>query len=244
MEEQLVAGLSGSARGLLVSLIHESVDRPILLITHQLVQAQQLYDDLSEFIGESEVHLYPVNELIASEIAVASPELRSQRIESLSSWAAAKSGILIAPVAALKRMLPPPGYWSKYQLLFKHGKDIDVEGYLASLVDMGYERASMVTKPGEFSLRGGIIDIYPITEKHPLRIELFDEEIDSIRYFNAENQRSLEKVNEVIVGPATELLLTKEDILSGGERLEGALGETLKKIKTDEKKEKLIEVIE
>src|SRR5690625_5788181 len=108
MEEQLVAGLSGPARGLLVSLIHESVDRPILLITHQLIQAQQLYDDLSEFMDESSVHLYPVNELIASEIAFASPELRSQRIESLSTWADKKSGILIAPVAALERMLPPP----------------------------------------------------------------------------------------------------------------------------------------
>ncbi len=244
MEEQLVAGLSGSARGLLVSLIHESAERPILLVTHQLVQAQQLYDDLSEFMDEGSVHLYPVNELIASEIAFASPELRSQRIESLSSWAHKKSGVLIAPAAALKRMLPPPGYWSKYQLFFKLGEEINVDGYLADLVDMGYERAPMVTKPGEFSLRGGIIDIYPITEKHPIRIELFDEEIDSIRYFDAENQRSLQKLNEITVGPATELLLTQEDILSGGERLEEALGKSLKKMKSDEAKEQLIEVIE
>src|SRR5699024_6571827 len=86
MKEQLVAGLSGSARSLLISILNESIKKPILIITYQLVQAQQLYDDLSVFMGEEHVHLYPVNELIASEIAVASPELRSQRIDSLGSW--------------------------------------------------------------------------------------------------------------------------------------------------------------
>lgn len=244
MEEQLIAGLSGSARSLLVSSINDSLDKPILLVTHQLVQAQQLYDDLAEFVSEDHVHLYPVNELIASEIAIASPELRSQRIESLTAWAAKKSGILIAPVAALKRILPPPEYWEKYQLNFTFGEEIDIDQYLFSLVDMGYERASMVTSPGEFSRRGGIIDIYPITEEHPIRIELFDEEIDSIRYFDAETQRSLDKLNQVMVGPATELLLTQSDMLAGGERVEEALAETLKKMTSPHAKETLIEVIE
>src|SRR5690625_1998934 len=79
MKEQLVAGLSGSARSLLVSIVNESINKPILLVTHQLVQAQQLYDDFSEFMENGSIHLYPVNELIASEVAIASPELRSQR---------------------------------------------------------------------------------------------------------------------------------------------------------------------
>lgn len=243
MDEQLVAGLSGSARGLLVSAIHGEVNKPILLVTHQLVQAQQLYDDLTGFISEEEVHLYPVNELIASEIAIASPELRSQRIESLMAWSKNKSGILIAPVAALKRILPPPEYWEKYQLPFKLGEDIDVEAYLSSLVDMGYNHASMVTSPGEFSRRGGIIDVYPLTEKHPIRIELFDEEIDSIRYFDAETQRSLDKLKEITIGPATELLLSQSDIYAAGERVEEALAETLKTLKSKESKETLTEIV-
>ncbi|RKQ33031.1 transcription-repair coupling factor [Oceanobacillus halophilus] len=244
MNEQLVAGLSGSARSMLVSVVNESITKPVLLVTHQLVHAQQLHDDLVDFVGEENVHLYPVNELIASEIAFSSPELRSQRIEALTSWSQNKSGILIAPVAALKRILPPPSYWSRYQLKFTLGEEIDIDKYLASLVDMGYERASMVSTPGEFSKRGGIIDIYPITEENPVRVELFDEEIDSIRYFDAETQRSLEKRNEIIVGPASELLLTDEDIHSSAERLETALAESLKKMKKSETKENLIEVIE
>ncbi|HEX6593213.1 MAG TPA: transcription-repair coupling factor [Bacillota bacterium] len=244
MKEQLVAGLSGSARSLLVSIINESMEKPILLVTYQLSQAQQLYDDLLTFIGEEHVFLYPVNELIASEIAVASPELRQERIDALTKWSRKESGILVAPVAAIKRMLPPPSYWQKYQLRFKTGEVIELKKSLQLLVEMGYENVSMVTSPGEFSRRGGIIDLYPITAQHPVRIELFDDEIDSIRYFNAETQRSLEKIEEQIVGPATELLLTEGDMISGAQRLESALALTLKTMKKSADKETLIEAIE
>lgn len=244
MQEQFAAGLSGSARSVLVSLLEESTKRPILLVTHQLVQAQQLYEDLLGISDAEHVHLYPVNELIASEIAVASPELRSERIEALNHWAQEKTGVLIAPVAALKRILPPPFYWEQYQLNFKVGEAIDLEAYLKGLVNVGYERADMVSSPGEFSLRGGILDIYPLTQPNPLRIELFDDEVDSIRYFDSENQRSLEKLDQVTVGPASELLLTDEDLTRGAHRLEEALAETLQKLQSSELKETVTETIE
>lgn len=244
LKEQLIAGVSGSARSILVSVINQAVDRPILLVTHQLLQAQQLYEELSDILGEEEVYLYPVNELISSEIAVASPEFLSQRIEALTEWVRRKSGILIAPVAALRRILPPPHYWNQYQLHFNVGEAIDIEHYLASLVDMGYERVDMVTAPGEFSVRGGIIDIYPVAEAYPLRIELFDDEVDSIRYFDAESQRSLEKIDNKTVGPATELILTQEDMMAGVNRLEDALTQSLKKLKSSEEKEKLLEYVQ
>lgn len=244
LKEQLVAGLSGSARSMLVSALEAATKRPILLVTYQLVQAQQLYDDLTVLVDEDRVHLYPVNELIASDIAISSPELKSQRIDALTKWSSQESGILIAPVAALKRLLPPIHYWSKYQLIFSEGEEIEIDSYLSSLIDMGYEHASMVTTPGEFSRRGGIIDIYPITEAHPIRIEMFDDEVDSIRYFDADTQRSLDRLQTVAVGPATELLLTNEDILTGAHRLEEAFSASLKKLKTNESKEALVDAIE
>ncbi|WP_026568989.1 MULTISPECIES: transcription-repair coupling factor [Sediminibacillus] len=239
LKEQLVSGLTGSARGMLASLINEASKKPILLVTHQLMQAQQLYEDLLEMSERDSVHLYPVNELIASEIAIASPELKSQRIEALNQWMNKESGILIAPVAALKRILPPASYWKDYQLHFQLETEINIENYLSSLFEMGYERVDMVSTPGEFSLRGGIIDIYPITEANPIRVELFDEEVDSIRFFDAETQRSLEKAEQVVVGPATEMLLRPEDIATGADRLEEELAISLKKFKKAEDKEKL-----
>jgi len=244
MSEQLVSGLSGPAKSLFVSIIQQSINRPILLVTHQLHQAQQLYNDLFELVDHKSVYLYPVNEITASEIATASPELKSQRIEALTQWLRAESGILIAPIAALKRMLPPPKYWDMYQLIFTVGEEINLDMYLSHLVDMGYERVSMVTTPGEFSVRGGIIDIYPMTEEYPVRIELFDVEVDSIRYFDAETQRSLETKEHVLVDPATEFLLSAEDFTFGAKRIEEALAETLKQIKDKSDKEQLMQTIE
>src|SRR5690625_5793968 len=97
MKEQLVAGVSGSARALLVSIINQSAQRPVLLITNQLLQAQQLYDDLAEFVDEGNFHLYQVNKLFASEMAVASPEFKAQRIEALTAWTLRNKEVFIVP---------------------------------------------------------------------------------------------------------------------------------------------------
>lgn len=153
-KEQLVAGLTGTARSLFVATVDQSYPKRKLIITHQLIHAQQLYEDMIEFSDNPDIYLYPVNELIAAEMAVASPEMRSQRMNAITKWLQSDNGILIAPVAALKRMLPPVSYWKTYQLPFIEGESIDIDHYLAQLVDMGYERVDMVTTPAEFSMRG------------------------------------------------------------------------------------------
>lgn len=243
MNEQLVAGLSGSGRSLFTSIVSESTKRPILLVTNQINQAEQLYEDLSELMDPSLVHMYPVNELIASEMSISSPELRGQRIEALTTWGNDASGILVAPIAALKRLLPSPHDWQAYQLSFIYGEDIQVDTYLTSLVDMGYERTQMVSAPGEFSVRGGIIDIYPVTEAHPIRIELFDEEVDSIRYFDVDTQRSLDTLQEVTILPATEMILRADALQAGADRLEQAYAQTMSTYTTPEQQERLQESV-
>ncbi len=111
------------------------------------------------------------------------------------------------------------------------GIDIDVDHYLKRLVELGYERASMVSAPGEFSVRGGIIDIYPLTEELPVRIELFDTEIDSIRTFTIEDQRSQEQLKEISIGPATEIIVNQNEVAQGIEELEAQLASTLQQVK-------------
>ncbi|RCW63049.1 transcription-repair coupling factor [Saliterribacillus persicus] len=244
MKEQLVSGLSGSARSMLAAIVNEQVKRKMVIITHQLTQAQQLYDDLSEIAEDNSVYLYPANELLASELAVASPELKSQRIEAITKWIDSDKGILIAPIAGVKRILPPLAYWKKNQLATQVGETISIEAYLKVLIEMGYSREDMASSPGEFSLRGGILDIYPITEANPIRIELFDDEVDSIRYYDADSQRSLNKLQAVEIEPATELLLTDEDLQRGSQRLEKALQESLKKQTKKADQQELSEFIE
>ncbi|HAQ07739.1 MAG TPA: hypothetical protein DCR24_09540, partial [Bacillus bacterium] len=91
LREQLVAGLSGSARTVFLASVYEQTKRPVLIVTHNLLQAQKLYDDLVNLVGENDVFLYPANELIAAEISISSPELKAQRIDALNHWSTKKT---------------------------------------------------------------------------------------------------------------------------------------------------------
>lgn len=243
LKEQLVAGLSGSSRQLFAASVYKDTQRPVLVVTHNLYQAQKVYDDLTNILTDQEVFLYPVNELIASEVGIASPELKAARIEVLNILSQNKRCIIVAPIAGLRRFLPTKQHWMNSQLRFQVGDEVDVHLYLKKLIEMGYERTEMVATPGEFSIRGGIIDIYPLTEEFPVRIELFDTEVDSIRSFSIEDQRSREKHSEVVVGPAKEILLQEGQLNHGVEKLEAGLAKTLKNMKDEKVKEALIENI-
>ena len=244
MKEQLVTGLSSTAKGMFMSAVTSDKKKRTIVIVHQLLQANELYDDLVELNGEDHVFLYPVNELIAAEMAISSPELEAQRVRALTYWLNTDDGILIAPIAALKRILPPKHYWQKYRIHIEELGRVDLDQLLLSLVHMGYKRVDMVTAAGEFSVRGGIIDIYPLTETYPVRIELFGDEVDSLRYFDVADQRSLEKVTEVSIGPASEWILTDEDYSRAAKGLASLLEESMKKMKQSEAKELTKDFIE
>src|SRR5690625_5407667 len=100
--------------------------------------------------------------------------------------------------------------------------DVELDELLSKLGSIGYVPEQIVASPGEFSIRGGIIDIYPITEKYPVRIELFDVEVDSIRSFDAETQRSIRQLDEVYIPPVTEMILPKELCEGGTNRIKKA----------------------
>ncbi len=196
-------------------------------------------EDLTALLGDQSVFLYPVNELISSEIAVASPELRAQRLDVINRLTNGEAPVVVAPVAAVRRMLPPKELWKSDQLVISLGDEIEPDQLSARLVEVGYERSDMVSAPGEFSIRGGIIDIYPLTSEHPVRIELFDTEVDSIRSFNSDDQRSIETLKHVAIGPAKELIIRAEEKARAMERLDKGLADSLKKLKQDKQKEML-----
>ncbi|WP_338752537.1 transcription-repair coupling factor [Bacillus sp. FJAT-52991] len=233
LKEQLAAGLTGSSRALFIASAYQKTDKPIMVITYNLLQAQKLYDDLLQFTHEQEVYLYAANELIAAEISVASPELRAQRIEVLNHIVKEKKGIYIVPISGLRKLLPPKHEWEGLQRQLTLGQDIDLDQMINDLVNMGYQRADMVYAPGEFSLRGGIIDIYPLTLEDPVRIELFDTEVDSIRTFSIENQRSLENKQSIMISPVTETPYQPVHLVRLAQRLEHELEESLKKVKNE-----------
>jgi transcription-repair coupling factor (superfamily II helicase) len=236
LKEQLIAGLSGSARTVFLASIFENTNRTQLIVTHNLLQAQKIYDDMVQLIGETNVFLYPTNELIAAEMSIASPELKAQRIETLNQLAFGKKGVYIVPAAGLRKIVPPKELWKKYQVALEVGGEIDLEQLLKQLVAMGYVRTEMVASPGEFSVRGGILDIYPLTEIDPIRVELFDTEIDSIRTFSLEDQRSKEKRDVVTIASATEVILEPEHFDRLVAKIEAQLANSLQMVKQEKVK--------
>ncbi|MGE7925237.1 transcription-repair coupling factor [Viridibacillus arvi] len=241
---QLITGLSGSARPAFLDTIYGAIEKPVYIISPNLLQAQKMYDDLVKLMGEEFVHYYPADEFIAADMSIASPELRAQRIETIDHMLHEQKGIYIIPVAGLRKMMSPKEQWLDLRLQTAIGDDVDVEAWLNQLIVMGYTRGQMVTTPGEFALRGGILDIYPPYMEVPVRIELFDTEVDSIRTFSADDQRSIDKLQDVRILPATEFVLTQADRVILAEKLENALAESLRKVKAQDVKEALYQNIQ
>lgn len=243
IKEQLVTGLGGSARTLFIGALYSTIPHSMLIVTHNLFQAQKLYEDLIEWVNEEHVLLYPVNDLISSEVAIASPELKGQRIDVLNRLMQQERNIVIAPLAAVRRRLPSSKEWKEAQLKLEWGKELDLDQFFQKLVHLGYQRVDMVETEGEYSVRGGIIDLFPAGKTDPIRIELFDSEIDSLRTFDIATQRSLEQFTSVVVGPASELILTPEHYQRAVRFAEEALSAQLDRMADSEAKEKLQELI-
>ncbi|WP_163655601.1 transcription-repair coupling factor [Listeria sp. PSOL-1] len=243
-ESQLVTGLSGSSRALFASVIQGATNRPVMLVTHNLYHAQKLYEDLLSLMDGDRLFLYPADELISAELSIASPELRGQRVEALEFLLSKQSGIIVVPIAGLRKILPSVSLWKKYNLSITQGDTIDPEKLKKDLLTMGYTLSDMVNTPGEFSVRGGIIDIYPITEEYPIRLDLFDTEVDSLRYFDVETQRSKVKIEEFQVLPATEVLLEEAYYPGIVKKFEKKLAETLNHMKGETEKQTLVDNLE
>lgn len=231
---QLLIGLSGSAKALVMAGAQQSFNRQIMVIVPNLYYSNQLADELRQLTEE--VYLFPVDEVLSAEMAFSSPEARAERVTTLAALAQGLPGLYIVPAVALRKYLPTPAIWQASQLNWQIGSEVELDHLAQQLVLMGYERQSMVGKPGEFSLRGSIIDIYPLTTEYPVRVELFDVEIDSMRYFDPATQRSVGKLEEVTINPTTELIFSAEDLKQGAERINQLLAGRLAvtKEKTDQ----------
>ncbi|WP_027415771.1 transcription-repair coupling factor [Aneurinibacillus terranovensis] len=243
LREQLVSGLSGSARHLFLAALYRKVQRSLVIVTHNMFQAQKVFEDMSQLVPPDRLWFYPANELMLSEVAISSPETLSQRMEVMNELASGKRGILIVPYAGIRRSVVPLEQWKGAQFACKVGQEMDLGLFLDKMITLGYERVDMVEDPGEMSVRGGIIDIFPVYMQHPLRIELFDVEITSIRTFDIANQRSVEKLDEVTIGPTREVFGTREVFIQAAERLEQAMNDSLKKIRDVQVKEQIVEKI-
>ncbi len=210
-ENVLVTGLSGAAKATVMAEKYLSSNRPMVVVTNNLYQADKLEADLQQYIDAEDIYKYPLQDIMTEEFSTQSPQLMSERVRTLTALAQGQRGFFIIPLNGLKKLQTPVEMWQNHQITLKVGDDIDVDAFFNKLVNMGYRRESVVSHIGEFSVRGGIIDIYPLIGE-PVRIELFDTEVDSIRQFDVESQRSEANQDDVHITSASDYIIT-EDVL-------------------------------
>jgi len=219
-----VNGVAGSAISHLTYYLNHYHSKQSLIITHNELEAKKIYEDLKFFLGER-AYYFPPKEIVFYDVYAHSNEVTSERLKVLNTVAEDSPCIVVATIDSIMTRLIPKELWLKKQIPLEVGNTLDLEGFIRELVYMGYERVDMVDTKGQFSIRGGIIDLFPPASDNPIRIELFDDEIDSIRKFDLETQLSVEKLNKAIVGPSREMLLNSEIISNGIENIKKELKE-------------------
>lgn len=238
-KRQLITTIVGSARTLLLSSLAEELDGPQIVITDSLFHMQQLAGDLLNRLPEDQVYEFPAEELVAAEVATSSPDFRLQRVEALNALQQQQNCIVITSASGLKKLLPQPETFAQAAFSINLDSEIDPQQIRLRLNAMGYAYEKMVVRPGDFAIRGSIIDIYPLNMDDPVRIDLFDTEVDSLRTFEVSSQKSIENIEQVTVLPATDFIADVSDFEAISQQMSQQLTKALKKIDDEKNQAKL-----
>ncbi|MGJ8690068.1 MAG: transcription-repair coupling factor [Gammaproteobacteria bacterium] len=207
------AGLHGSSKSLAVATIAQQHAGPVVLITANTEEADAIRRELGFFNGKQDpIHTLPDWETLPYDNFSAHQDIVSDRLHTLYHLPHLKRGILILPLTSLMHRLSPKEYVQGNSLMLKIGAQFDPDAMRHSLLSAGYQGVDAVHEHGEFALRGSIMDIFPMGSQMPYRVDLFDNEIESLRTFDPESQRSLDKVNEVQLLPGKEYPMNEAGI--------------------------------
>ena len=199
------SGLHGSAQSIALLAAAGALPRVTLVVTRSSHQAQLLHRDLELLAtGPLPVLLFPDHETLPYDPFSPHPDIIAGRLKTLSRLASLEHGILLCPVGSLMQRLPPASYILQRSFDLATGQKLAIDEFRSRLAHAGYEAAEQVYQSGQFAVRGSVIDLFPSGSLTPYRIDLFDEEIDSIREFDPDSQRSSEKAERISLLPARE----------------------------------------
>lgn len=184
--------------------LHKKTDKNILIVVNSLFEANNLYNSLASY--NDRVYLFPMDDFLTSEAIAISPDLKITRLETLNQIVTGEKCIVITNLMGYLRFLPLQQVYEKSVLKIKVGDIIEPSTLVDRLTSCGYNRDTLVNKTGEFGARGFVVDVFPIDEDNPIRIEFFDNEVESIRYFDSQTQKSISKIEEAIIKPYSEFL--------------------------------------
>ncbi len=181
-----------------------SKSQNILLVVNSLYEANKLYSSIRNYTNS--VNLFPMDDFLTSEAIAISPDLKINRLETIVEMMKEDKKIVITNLMGYLRFLPTKKAYQNSFISLKVGMEISPQKLVEKLLQSGYTRETIVSKTGELGVRGFIIDIFPLGEDNPVRIEFFGDEIDSIRYFSTNSQKSIQKISEITIYPVTEFI--------------------------------------
>ena len=212
-----VWGITRSARPLAAETVRgESTFS--LIITYDTARAEKLFDDYKFY--DRDVFLYPAKDALFYYADVHGNLTGAKRLEILKRIYKNERTVIITTIDGVMDKLPDMVYFQRHIFTLEVGQEVELSEIKSKLVMLGYENVAVVEARGQFSVRGGILDIYPLTEECPCRVEFFGDEIDSIRYFDESSQRSIEQCESIEILPATEYVLSQDRIRRGIDKIE------------------------
>ncbi|PKK40145.1 Transcription-repair coupling factor [Clostridiaceae bacterium JG1575] len=223
-------GVAPSARALLLSTLSWKTNRPLFVFCSSALEARSIYEDLLLF--EEEAFFFPSRDLVFYDADAVSGDLRWERLKVLREMTLPGRRIIVASIENLLSRWMPLKLYKTYQFSLAVGQQVHLEDLARRLIEAGYERSEVTEGPGQFSLRGGILDAFSPVAKDPIRIELFADEIETIRTFDPESQRSLERIQECTLFPSKEIIIDKASLLKGRDRMESELEDLVRDKKT------------
>ncbi len=198
--------LAGSADALAVAQL-AGRGRMLVVITANPLDAQRLHDEIAWAAPGLRAHLLPDWETLPYDSFSPHQDLISERLSTLYAISRGETDIVLVPATTALYRMAPPGYLAAYTFFLKQGEKLDVEQFKAQMALAGYAHVTQVVSPGEFSVRGGLVDLFPMGSPLPFRIDLFDDEVESIKTFDPDTQRTVYPTKEIRLLPAREFPL-------------------------------------
>ena len=199
-----ISGITDEFFCVYLSNLLKKQNRPILVVVNSIYEANKLYQSLINYTDN--VCLFPMDDFLTSEALAISPDLKISRLETLNSIIENDKKIVLTNLMGYLRFLPTKDNYRKHCYKISINDEIDPTTIINQLVSCGYSRTTIVNKTGEFAVRGYIIDVFALGEEYPVRIEFFGDNIESIRYFDIDTQKSVEKLEFIEINPYFEFI--------------------------------------
>jgi transcription-repair coupling factor (superfamily II helicase) len=196
--------LYGSAQALALSEFAQTQDQVVLVVANDITHFEQLFKSLNFYGNSLDILRFDNWEVLPFDHFSPHPDITSSRLNTLSRLSSLKHGIVITTLESLSQRLCPIEFSRQYSFSLKNGDSLEIQAFSQRLLKIGYNRVTTVREHGEFSVKGSLIDLFPMGVNSPYRIDLFDQEIESMRIFDASTQRSIEEVDRIFLLPARE----------------------------------------